>query len=99
MELMIDPLVEQVRTLLHQRSQLGILKYGTTMSRTDLQNVDWLRHAQEEALDLSIYLQRLINDFEALHAALNANPLDVPVHNGPTSDHPDYTPTLPFPEL
>lgn len=55
-----DPIVESVRAKLHQRSQAGIAKYGTTMERTDLSRVDWIHHAQEEALDLAVYLERMI---------------------------------------
>jgi hypothetical protein len=44
------------------RAQKGLAKYGTTMERTDLTRVKWLRHAQGETLDFAIYLQRLIND-------------------------------------
>ena len=37
------------------------LKYDNkTMERTDLSLVEWLIHAQEEAMDLAIYLQKLI---------------------------------------
>ncbi len=43
------------------REDKGIKEYGTTMDRTDLTEIDWLQHAYEEALDLSIYLKKLIN--------------------------------------
>ncbi len=59
-----DPVVEQVRQKLLTRSQVGISKYGTTLQRPDLTRLDWLRHAQEEALDLANYLQVLINEEE-----------------------------------
>lgn len=59
---MIDPIVESVRAKLHERSAAGIRKYGTTMARTDLSRIDWLRHAQEELLDGAVYLERLIQD-------------------------------------
>lgn len=42
------------------REEKGIKEYGTTMDRTDLSEIDWLQHAYEEALDLSIYLKKLI---------------------------------------
>ncbi len=42
------------------REDKGIKEYGTTMDRTDLSEIDWLQHAYEEALDLSIYLKKLI---------------------------------------
>ena len=62
---MRDLIVERVRTKLYQRSQTGITKYGTTMERTDLSRLDWLRHAQEELLDGAVYLERLIQEEEA----------------------------------
>lgn len=42
------------------REERGLSKYGTTMDRTDLTNTEWLQHAYEEALDLSLYLKKLI---------------------------------------
>ena len=39
-------------------------KYGVTMERKDVSKIQWLRHAQEEALDLAIYLERCISDLE-----------------------------------
>jgi len=45
---------------LQQRAELGLSKYGVTLLRTDLTTLDWLVHAQEEALDLANYLEVLI---------------------------------------
>lgn len=59
-----DPIVEQVRAKFHERSQFGIAKYGTTLARTDLLLIDWLRHALEEHMDSVLYLQRAINELE-----------------------------------
>ncbi len=42
------------------RAAIGKEKYGTTMRRVDLTDLQWLTHAQEEAMDLAIYLQKLI---------------------------------------
>ena len=42
------------------RAEIGERKYNTTMERVDLTKKEWLIHAQEEALDLAIYLQKLI---------------------------------------
>ena len=61
---MKDPVVQQVIDKYKERSELGIKKYGTTLVREDLTEKDWLIHAQEEALDLSLYLQVLINKME-----------------------------------
>lgn len=55
-----DRNVEAVRQMLLERSVTGLNKYGVTTQRTDLTRVQWLRHAQEEALDLAVYLQKLI---------------------------------------
>ena len=42
------------------RAEIGEKKYNTTMERKDLSRVQWLVHAQEEAMDLAIYLEKLI---------------------------------------
>ena len=42
------------------REDKGLEEYGTTMDRTDLSEQDWLQHAYEESLDLSIYLKKII---------------------------------------
>jgi hypothetical protein len=47
---------------IRERREMGVRKYGQTMERTDLTRLEWLQHAQEEAMDLAIYLQRLINE-------------------------------------
>ena len=51
---------EQVCFKILKRSDVGKKKYGTTMERKDLSKLDWLKHAQEEAMDLAVYLQKLI---------------------------------------
>lgn len=50
--------IEKIR----RRRDAGRAKYVETMERTDLSLEDWLRHAQEEAMDLSIYLERSMRD-------------------------------------
>lgn len=47
---------------IRQRRERGTQKYGTTMERTDLTRREWLIHAQEEAMDLAIYLEKLIRE-------------------------------------
>jgi len=41
-------------------------KYGTTMERDDLTPLDWLKHAQEEAMDLAVYLEKLMQELEEI---------------------------------
>lgn len=62
---MTDANVESVREKMLMRSELGISKYGTTTERRDLTELEWLKHAQEEAMDLAVYLERLIKDKSA----------------------------------
>lgn len=64
-----DPIVESVRSKLLSRSTVGIAKYGTTLMRDDLSRLDWLKHAQEEAMDLANYLEVLIQQEEAAKSA------------------------------
>ena len=53
-----DPIVEAVREKLLQRSNAGIKKYGRTLEDNDTD--DMLQFALEEAMDLTLYLQKLI---------------------------------------
>lgn len=55
-----DPIVDKVIKKYHERSQAGIKKYGTMLTRDDLSTTDWLKHAQEEAMDFSLYLEKLM---------------------------------------
>lgn len=59
---MKDPIVEQVKNKLTERSQVGVAKYGTTLERGDLSLLDWLNHLQEELMDATLYIQKLKND-------------------------------------
>lgn len=54
-----DSIVESVINQYNERSKLGMDKYGTTLDRTDLKPLDWINHAQQEAMDLTLYLEKL----------------------------------------
>lgn len=54
-----DKIVESVVNSFLTRSAIGIEKYGTTLNRTDLSSLDWINHAQEEAMDLILYLEKI----------------------------------------
>lgn len=54
-----DTIVLSVMTKFYERSKLGIKKYNTTLDRDDLSPIEWLNHAQDEAMDLCLYLERL----------------------------------------
>ena len=53
---------ESVIAKIRQRRDLGRKKYGVSMERTDLSVPQWLQHAQEEAMDLAIYLEKAIQE-------------------------------------
>lgn len=54
---------------IQKRAKFGLEKYGVSLEREDLTELQWLIHAQEEAMDLANYLEVLIqkkiaiNDF------------------------------------
>jgi hypothetical protein len=54
-----DSVVQSVINKFKQRSEVGIKKYNTTLDREDLTKQDWINHAQEEAMDLILYLEEL----------------------------------------
>ena len=54
-----DTIVKSVIEQFKQRSEVGIKKYNTTLDRTDLTRLEWLQHAQEEAMDMILYLEKL----------------------------------------
>jgi hypothetical protein len=63
-----DAINESVVAKLRHRAERGSVKYGVTMDRNDLSEVEWLQHAQDEALDCAVYLEKLIQ------TKLNATP-------------------------
>lgn len=54
-----DPIVQTVVDAFLRRSAVGIEKYGTTLQENNLSVLEWLNHAQEEAMDFCLYLERL----------------------------------------
>ena len=56
----MEDIEDAVAKKIQDRAETGKNKYGVTMERTDLNTVEWLTHAQEEAMDFAVYLQKLI---------------------------------------
>ena len=56
-----------------KRQQLGINKYGTTVADNPLSLREWINHAYEEAMDLSIYLRRCIVEIDSQSMAAPDN--------------------------
>ena len=57
-----DPVVESVRQKLLDRSNVGLKKYSSSLDSNNKDN--YLKHAQEEAMDLSNYLEKLMQQKE-----------------------------------
>ena len=58
-EVKSDPIVEDVINKFRKRSEAGMLKYNTTLDRTDLSTLDWITHLQDELMDAILYVERL----------------------------------------
>lgn len=56
----IDSINSAIASRIVQRASIGHAKYGTTMDRQDLTEVEWMKHLQEELLDSVVYLEKLI---------------------------------------
>jgi hypothetical protein len=56
-----DSIVDSVIDKFIQRSEKGMETYNVNMDRTDLSEVDWITHLQEELQDAIIYLEKLKN--------------------------------------
>ena len=54
-----DPIVERVVNKFKARSRDGIIKYGTTLYDSPDGFYTWVNHAQEEAMDFVLYLERI----------------------------------------
>lgn len=55
-----DSIVQTIIENYVKRAQMGEKKYGVTLDRTDLELLDYLQHAKEEAMDLALYLEKTI---------------------------------------
>jgi cell division protein FtsI/penicillin-binding protein 2 len=58
-----DSIVNNVVESFIERSNVGFSKYGTNLDRKDLSFLDWLNHAQQEAMDMILYLEKLKQEY------------------------------------
>lgn len=56
---MKDKIVENVIEKYRTRSEMGAIKYGTYLHQNNAD--DYLKHLQEELMDGSLYIEKLIN--------------------------------------
>ena len=54
-----DKVLESVINQFKERSEAGIKKYNKTLDREDLTCLEWINHAQQEAMDFILYLEKL----------------------------------------
>lgn len=54
----LSSVIEDMR----KREAKGKIEYGTTLDRKDLLQKDWIFYAYEEALDLALYLRKIIEN-------------------------------------
>jgi hypothetical protein len=71
---MRDQVVDNVIDKYYERSNVGINKYGTTLKQNNHDN--YLKHLQEELMDATLYLQKLMDLKEELTALVNFYPND-----------------------
>jgi hypothetical protein len=70
----VDVVIEGVREKLHNRSQVGIKKYGTTLYDNNKDN--YLNHLQQELLDGANYVEKLLMQEQDIIQLVKKHPND-----------------------
>ena len=73
---MKDTIVESVIEQFKERSNVGIKKYGVTLDREDLDRIQWLQHLQEELMDATLYIQKLLDQEQEITMLVKNHPND-----------------------
>ena len=68
-----DQIVKSVLAKYVERSNTGLKKYGTPLTRNDLTLEQWLEHLQEELMDATLYLERIKKDIALIEAEAFSN--------------------------
>lgn len=71
---MKDVIVEQVVDKFQRRSELGILKYGTTLAQNNKDN--YLIHLQQELMDATLYIEKMLSLEREITGLVKAHPND-----------------------
>jgi hypothetical protein len=66
---MRDVIVDNVIDKYYERSQIGITKYGTTLANNNTD--EFLKHLQEELMDATLYIEKLISLREEMKLLVN----------------------------
>jgi hypothetical protein len=72
---MEDKIVQQVVNRYQSRSDVGVRKYGTTLEGNNKDN--YLRHIQEEMMDATLYIEKLITQKEEITNLVKSIPNDM----------------------
>jgi hypothetical protein len=70
-----DITIQNVLNKIKNRADAGIIKYKTSMIGNDGDLVYWLNHVQEELMDATNYIERILQELERIgddFASLNA---------------------------
>jgi len=68
---MIDWIVESVRDKFITRSLTGQAKYKTTLYKSQIPPTRWLTHLQEELMDATLYLEKIMSIQKTQEASEN----------------------------
>lgn len=58
-----DEVVESVVNQFVSRSEVGLKKYNTSLQKNNLSTLEWINHAQQEAMDFVLYLEKLKSNY------------------------------------
>ena len=72
----MSELEEKVIVKLRERAEKGLQKYGVTMERDDLVLTEWLIHLQEELMDATVYIQKLLEILKTSKAIIVSNSIN-----------------------
>jgi hypothetical protein len=61
---MMSKIEEKVISKIRDRAEVGEKKYGVTMERKDLNLYEWLNHLQEELMDASVYIEKVLEEIK-----------------------------------
>ncbi|NBO36849.1 hypothetical protein EBU91_04875 [bacterium] len=70
----MDHIVESLINKYASRSEIGISKYGTTLEQNNKDN--FLVHLQQELMDASLYIEKLIHLDREITSLVRRNPND-----------------------
>lgn len=58
----VCPIVDKVVDKFNKRAEMGVMKYGVNADRDDLSFLEWLNHLQEELMDATIYIEKIMKE-------------------------------------